>query len=203
MASAVGQALIFVAVVIVLLWMSFLAFLAVVAMRGVRRLARVGRTWTGGQETSVGTRGQGAGSVRASACASATIGSAGWWIAQRDRHRMWRAVSSAGHAVGVAQRAGAPVGDLPSLARELERAARHVDAVLRASARSGSMRREVRYERVRIEAAAADLHRAALESLATVADVATEDVVTATRIERDALSAGLGVVRKASGHPSR
>jgi hypothetical protein len=201
MGSAVEHALIITVVIIMLLWMSTVAAVAFVMVRGVRRLSRAGRAWMHRLVVSSGSGSRDIGALRASA--SATLGSPGWWVAQRDRHRMWRDVSAAEHAVGVAKRAGAPVGDLPTLASELATAARGVDAVLRASARSRSMMSEARNERARIEAAAADLHRATLESLRMMAEGATDHVVSAARVEVHALAAGLRAARDASGHPAR
>ena len=201
MGSTVEHALIITVVIVMLLWMSTVAALAFVAVRGVRRLSRVGRAWMLRSVVSSGSGTRDIGALYASA--SATVGSFGWWVAQRDRHRMWRAVSAADHAVGIAKRAGVPVGDLPTLARELVTAARGVDAVLRVSARSDSMMSEARNQRARIEAAAADLHRATLESLRMVAEGATDHVVSAARVEGHALAAGLRAAQDASGHPGR
>jgi hypothetical protein len=200
MGSAVEHALIITVVIIMLLWMSTVAALAFVTVRGVRRLSRAGRAWMH-RLVSSGSGSRDIGALRASA--SATVGSPGWWVAQHDRHRMWRAVSAAEHAVGVTKRAGAPVGNLPTLAAELATAARGVDAVLRASARSRSLMSGARNERARIEAAAADLHRAALESLKVVAEGATDHVVSAARVEVHAMAAGLRAARDASRHPAR
>ena len=123
--------------------------------------------------------------------ASASIGSAGWWVVQNRRHRMWRAVTSAEHAVGVARRADAAVGDLPSLAGRLRAAADGVDAVLRASGRQGSLRDQDRRDCDRIVAAAADLRTAALSSLRSGSHADTDTVVSAVQIEVAALAAGV------------
>src|SRR5690349_665562 len=64
-----------------------------------------------------------------SSAAMSSLGSPGWWTVQNRRHRMWRAVSSAEHAVGIARRADAAVGDLPSLSKRLNEAASGLDAV--------------------------------------------------------------------------
>jgi hypothetical protein len=104
---------------------------------------------------------------------------------------MWREVTAAEHAVRVAQDAGAPVGDLPALTSQLTAAARRVDAVLRASGQTHAVRRDVVAERERIEAAAADVHRAAVDSLKAVVDVETDPLVSAIRLEVAALSAGV------------
>jgi hypothetical protein len=123
--------------------------------------------------------------------ASASLGSPGWWMVQNRRHRMWRAVTSAEHAVGVARRADAAVGDLPSLAGRLRTAANGVDAVLRASGRQGSLRDQDRQDCDRIVAAATDLRTAALSSLGSDSHADTQNVVSAVQLEVAALAAGL------------
>jgi hypothetical protein len=201
MESAVVHALAITVVVILLLWVSTVAALVFITVRGVRRLIRAGRARMRRLGLSGGSGSRGIGLIGPSA--SATVGSAGWWVTQRDRHRMWRAVSAAEHAIGVAKRAGAPVGELPTLAGELVTAARSVDAVLRASARSHRTRTLARQEGAAIEATAAGLYRAALESLRMVAEGASNHVVSAARVEVEALAAGLRAAREASGYPAR
>lgn len=132
------------------------------------------------------------GSLRpAGSAVVATIGSPSWWVVQHRRHRMWRAVSSAEHAVGVARRSDVPVGDLPMLSSQLRAAARGVDSVLRASARVGSLSHEDRADCDRIEAAAASIHDSALSSLRSVARSETGPLVSAVQVEVAALAAGV------------
>lgn len=131
------------------------------------------------------------------AVAAATVGSTAWWASQRDRQRMWRAVSAAQNAVSVAQQSGAPVGDLPALCRQLSTAAGGIDAVLRASAGDRSWRRDAGAEQV--ERAALDVQRAAVESLTMVAAADTAPVLSAVRLEVAALAAGV----RAAGAASR
>lgn len=126
-----------------------------------------------------------------SSIVSATLGSPGWWAVQTRRHRMWKAVSSAEHAVGVARRADVSVGDLPALTKQLRSAAERVDSVLSASARLGPLRAEDRADCDRIEAAAADIHAAALSSLRQASHSDTEPIASAVRIEAAALAAGV------------
>lgn len=117
------------------------------------------------------------------------VGSAAWWASQRDRQRMWRAVSAAQNAVAIAQESGAPVGDLPALCRQLSTAAAGVDAVLRASAGDRSLRRDASAEQV--ERAALDVQRAAVQSITMVTAADTQPMITAVRQEVVALSAGV------------
>lgn len=126
-----------------------------------------------------------------SSIVGATVGSPGWWAVQTRRHRMWKAVSSAEHAVGVAHAADVALGDLPALTHQLRSAATSVDAVLRASARVGPLRAEDRADCDRIEAAAADIHAAALSSLRQASHTDAEPVASAVRIEVAALAAGI------------
>jgi hypothetical protein len=123
--------------------------------------------------------------------ASTTIGSPGWWVAQNCRHRMWRAVTSAEHAVSVAHRADVAVGDLPGLATRLRATADGVDAVLRACGRQGSLREHDRRDCERIVTAASELRQAALSSLRSGSHTDTETIASAVQIEVAALAAGI------------
>ena len=197
--SGVGETVVVIGAVTVLLVISTMAAATTLVVRGVRRRYRAVRSQVG----LLGLRsGSGPGLPAVRAAAVATLASPAWWAVQRDRHRMWRVVSSAEHAVVVAQQAGAPVGDLPALSRQLTAAAGGVDAVLRASARSSSLRREVTGERRRMEAAAADLQGAALDSLRMVAAAETEPVLSQVRLEVAALAAGLRAAGHTSKHPA-
>lgn len=177
------------------------AVIAVITVRRVRQVSRaaretcrrVGATIASGRRVDpVRARGQGAsrGVSAVAATTRATVGSPGWWIVQRDRRRLWRSVAAAEHAVNVAQRSNVTVGDLPILATQLNTAARGVDSVLRASSHIGSLRALARRDAGRIEAAALDIHRAALDSLRATATADTEPMLSAIRIEVAALAAG-------------
>jgi hypothetical protein len=166
---------------------------AFVVVRGVRRRYRALRRrlmpgWGGRPDLEGLLRSPGA-------VAAASLGSPGWWVAQNRRHRMWRAVTSAEHAVRVARQAGVPVGDLPALAQGLRRAANRVDALLRASGRMSSLRDEDRADSDRIIAAAADLRAAALATLRYDSHADTDTVVSAVEIEVAALAAGIRAAR--------
>lgn len=123
--------------------------------------------------------------------AVASIGSPGWWAVQNRRHRMWRAITSAEHAVNVARGAGVAVGDLPALASRLRTAATEVDAVLRASGRQGSLRKADSVDCDRIVAAASDVRDAAVSSLRFGSHADTDTVWSAVQIEVAALAAGV------------
>lgn len=125
-----------------------------------------------------------------------TVASPSWWVVQRDRRDMWRAVVTARRAVAVAVRANAPVGDLPVLGRQLQKAANGVDAALRASGGDRRLMRDVTADRLRIEQAAADIRLAAMSSLGAMrGDV--QPVVAAISVEVAALAAGIQAARSA------
>ena len=127
---------------------------------------------------------------------TSTVASPSWWIVQRDRRDMWRSVVTARRAVAVAERADAPVGDLPALARQLQKAANGVDAALRASGGDRRLMREVTADRRRIEQAAADIRVAAMSSLGAMrGDL--QPVVSAISVEVAALAAGIQAARSA------
>lgn len=160
----------------------------VVVTVAVRRSCRSARERLRAIQVPIGRRGS---SGPAGSVAAATIGSPGWWVVQHRRHRMWRAVSSAEHAVAVARRSEVPVGDLPVLSGQLRAAARGVDSVLRASARLGSLSQQDREDCDRIEAAAASIHETALSSLRSVARSETGPLMSAVQVEVAALAAGV------------
>ena len=162
---------------------------AAVVVRGLRRRYRSARARIRSIEVAQPRRRSTLGAP--SSVAAATIGSPGWWAAQNRRHRMWKAVSSAERAIAVARRADVAVGDLPALTARLSAAARGLDSVLRAGARSGLLREEDRSECDRIEAAASEIHAAAMSSLRSASRTETDPVVSAVRIEVAALAAGV------------
>ena len=126
--------------------------------------------------------------------APVTVGamsSPAWWTAQNRRHRLWRAVSSAEHAVALARRSDVPIGDLPTLTTQLRSAALGVDAVLRANAHGGTLGAEDRAACEQVVAAATDIHQAALSSLRTTSHADTEPLLSAVQIEVAALAAGV------------
>ena len=172
--------------VVTLLLMLTVAVTAALAVRSVRRRYRSLRSRVRMRGVGTTTRPD-LPAVRA--VAAATVASPAWWASQRDRQRMWRAVSAAQHAVAVARESGAPVGDLPALCRQLSAAAGGVDAVLRASAGDRAWRRDAAADQV--ERAALDVQRAAVESLTMVTAADTTPLLNAVRREVLALAAGV------------
>ena len=110
-----------------------------------------------------------------------------WWLAQQQRHQMWRAVSGAERAVRAARSAGAPTGDLRVLTQQLRTAARSVDAALRVGGRSAAARAEA----ADVVRAAGDVHQVASDALLSVARPETAGITAAVEIEVTALRHGL------------
>lgn len=107
-----------------------------------------------------------------------------WWLAQQQRHQMWRAVSGAERAMRAARSAGAPTGDLRVLVHQLRGAARSVDAALRAGAGSKSQAAEV-------VATAHQIQHVAAEALMSVARPESAGLAAAVEVEVAALRHGL------------
>jgi hypothetical protein len=208
------QVLVVMAVAVLTLVLTTVAVIGVITVRRVRRLSRavletyrrVGATIASGRRLdALRASKQGASPMGVSAFAAATrstVGSPGWWIVQRDRRRFWRTVSAAGHAVKVAQRSNVAVGELPLLAAQLNSAAQGVDSVLRASSQVGSLRPQARRDAHRIEVAAGEIHRAAVDSLRANAQADTDPMLSAIRIEVAALAAGTRAARGAHPPPA-
>lgn len=86
-----------------------------------------------------------------------SVGSAQWWAIQPVRRQMWRSVTGAETAVGVARDRGMPIGDLASVARRLRGTAVDVDAALRAAAAAGRVPADLRRQADQITRAAAEV----------------------------------------------
>jgi hypothetical protein len=190
--TVIGQALVSIGVASVLFVITA-GVLAVAAVRGVRRRFRSARERLWG--FAIPRMHHGGAPSGWSSVAAATLASPGWWAVQGRRHRMWRAVYSAEHAVGVARRSDAALGDLPALTSQLRAAAGGVDSVLCAGALRGLLREEDRAQCDRIEAAAADIHGAAVSSLRSASHADLDPFVSAVRIEVAALAAGVRAAR--------
>src|SRR4051794_32130063 len=93
-------------IVLAVIWLVFVVAFAAAVFLVVRGARRRYRAWRARLLAPRDAQHDGRGLLRASgSIASSTIGSPSWWAAQNQRHRVWRAVTSAEHAVGVAKRA--------------------------------------------------------------------------------------------------
>jgi hypothetical protein len=125
--------------------------------------------------------------------ASLPVTKLSWWTVQQQRHRMWRAVAAADRTVSSAVRMGAPVGDLPSLARRLRRNAADVERVLAATADSPRAARKPCPEVLSLLKAAESIQSAAAEALRTTAAPDTNSLAAAIATEVTALRHGWSV----------
>jgi hypothetical protein len=140
----------------------------------------------------------GAGSRAMAGVASLPLTELSWWVVQRDRHRMWRAVTAAERSVAAAVAANAPIGDLAALTRRIRKTAESVDATLRACGPSVSAVRPLRQQVTELVAAAEQVRAAALEALTAVSRPATAGLTDAVLVEVAALRHGLTTMSAAS-----
>jgi hypothetical protein len=127
-----------------------------------------------------------------------------WWAAQRERRRMWGAVSSALRAVEQAEGAGAPVGELPRLCAELRVAASELDRLLAASHTPGmhlgpgALDQGARRDIQGVMVAADQVRQGALSSLRHQASPRVADLVSSVNLETEAFRTGLS---RSHGNP--
>ncbi len=119
------------------------------------------------------------------------VGSASWWLTQRDRRRMWASVTAADGAVARARELYAPVGDLPALCRELRAAATAVDAALRDASPTGRGASVVSRQVSDVVAVASELRAAAVGAVTGVSAPQLRVLADRVALERAALAAGL------------
>jgi hypothetical protein len=122
-----------------------------------------------------------------------------WIAASRARRRLWRAVSSAGHAVAVAREAGAPTGDLEALCRRLRQAAADTDrSLVMAGRATAATRTEPGSAEVGdLVRAAGLIQEAAASAVASLSLPAATSLADDARREAEALSAGIASASRA------
>jgi len=118
---------------------------------------------------------------------------ASWRRSRRAQRSMWMAVEGSEKAVRHAEAAGAPVGDLPSLARRLHQSAGDVDRLLSLQAHGapGTGTDEAYAQAASVTSAAQEIHRAATVSLHRFTSPDVAAVAAATSAEVQALHEGL------------
>jgi hypothetical protein len=152
-----------------------------------------------------------AGQARGAAAAAV---SAGWrwtwslrvpdrrWIAVgRARRRLWRAVSSAEHAVAMARRGGVPTGELDALCRQLRRAAASLDrslAVERHTTAADGGLESVSAQATELVSAANRIQAAAAAALGSSARLAASGLADDVHREAEALAAGMASAVRAA-----
>jgi hypothetical protein len=127
---------------------------------------------------------------------------AGGWGAGRARRELWAAVSKAELAVQEADRAGAPVGDLPELCRRLRVAAGDVDrlvvmgAELPVDAASGA-----RQQVAEVLAASANIRLAAVTATSDASAPRVSSLAADADRELQCITAGLQSARSSLPQP--
>jgi hypothetical protein len=172
----------------------FFVVMALVAVVGLWWTTRVVRRWRRGFRSMLTREGlTHTGSTVVVSVAALSVTDRAWWVVQRDRHRMWRAVTAAERAVAAAVTEDAPIGDLPALTRHLLRTAGSVDAALRACERSSDGLRPLRQQVTEVVNAAREIQAGAVEALTAIAVPATTGLTDAVRTEVAAVRHGLTV----------
>ena len=127
-----------------------------------------------------------------------------WREGGRARRELWRAVSTAEHAVAAARRGGAPTGDLDGMCRRLREAAGSADrrlAIGQRPAVAGAGLDPAVSEVSGLLSAAGQIQAAASAALASVSRPAARQLADDVRIEVTALAAGLASAAGAEGPP--
>jgi hypothetical protein len=135
-----------------------------------------------------------AGVLRAGPGAAVTHGPARW------RYELWQAVGATTRAVEGAQRAGAPVADLPHLARRLRATADELDGLLAMAAGIHPTTTEVEGLRRHLDEtldAASSIRRAALASAADAASTRVDALAADAGREVASLAAGIARAKSA------
>jgi hypothetical protein len=172
----------------------FFVVMALVAVVGLVWVTRTIRRWRRGFAAMLTRQGLShTGSKVVVGMAALSVTDRAWWVVQRDRHRMWRAVTSAERAVATAVAENAPIGDLAALTRHLLSTAGSVDAALRACEHSSVGLRPLREQVSAVVGAANQIHAAALEALTAIAVPVTSRLTDAVRVEVAAVRHGITV----------
>ncbi len=127
-----------------------------------------------------------------------------WREGGRARRELWRAVSTAEHAVAAARRGGAPTGDLDGMCRRLREAAGSADrrlAIGQRAAVAGAALDPAVSEVSGLLSAAGQIQAAASAALASVSRPAARQLADDVRIEVTALTAGLASAAGTEGPP--
>jgi hypothetical protein len=114
-----------------------------------------------------------------------------WWSIRNERRSLQRSASAAEHSVAAAVAAGAPVGELPVLCRELRRLRRDADRRLMLAAVDGRGRDEQAcVQAAAVRASAERIRSLAVRSLTETSGPAASRLATHVDTEATALDAG-------------
>lgn len=121
---------------------------------------------------------------------------ASWWSIRNERRSLQRSASAAEHSVAAAVAAGAPVGELPVLCRELRRLRRDADRRLMLAAVDGRGRDEqARVQVAAVRASAERIRSLAVRTLTEISGPAASRLATQVDTEATALDAGWSRLR--------
>ena len=124
-----------------------------------------------------------------------------WLAVGRARRRLWRAVSAADHAVAMANRDGAPAGELEALCRQLHRAAGSLDrslAVQRHTTAADGRVDSVSAQVTELVSAAGRIQAAAAAALRSSARLTASGLADDVHREAMALAAGMASAARAA-----
>jgi len=158
-----------------------LVVLTVGLVRSARLYLRLRRRW----RLAFSAAGRGRAPVVTAAATSST-----WWVAQHERQRMWRAVTRAEQSVRAAVASGVPIGELQSLTRQLRAAAESIDTGLAPGSIIGEPARDLRAQAREVARAADEITSAAGGAIAGDNRPRTDRVVSAIRLELQAVRHG-------------
>lgn len=119
-----------------------------------------------------------------------------WWSIRNERRSLQRSASAAEHSVAAAVAAGAPVGELPALCRELRRLRRDADRRLMLAAVDGCGHDEqARVQVATVRASAERIRSLAVRTLTETSGPAASRLATQVDTEATALDAGWSRLR--------
>jgi hypothetical protein len=119
-----------------------------------------------------------------------------WWSIRDERRSLQRSVSAAEHSVAAAVAAGAPVGELPALCRDLRRLCRDADRRLMLAALDGRGRDDqARVQVAAVRASAERIRSLAVRALTETSGPAASRLATQVDTEAAALDAGWSRLR--------
>jgi hypothetical protein len=119
-----------------------------------------------------------------------------WWSIRNERRSLQRSASAAEHSVAAAVAAGAPVGELPALCRDLRRLRRDADRRLMLAAVDGRGHDEqARVQVAAVRASAERIRSLAVRTLTETTGPAASRLATQVDTEATALDAGWSRLR--------
>jgi hypothetical protein len=119
-----------------------------------------------------------------------------WWLIRDERRSLQRSASAAEHSVAAAVAAGAPVGELPALCRDLRRLCRDSDRRLMLAALDGRGRDDqARVQATAVRASAERIRSLAVRTLTETSGPAASRLATQVDTEAAALDAGWSRLR--------